>query len=98
MASLVFHPQARTDYRQALSWYSRESRRAATRFQREMDRVLQVIESTPDRYPFFEGIIREAPLNRYPYSLIYQVGDSGEILILAVAHASREPGYWSNRT
>ena len=40
--------------------------------------------------------IRRCRLRRFPYGLIY-AQDQGEILILAVAHTHREPGYWRDR-
>jgi toxin ParE1/3/4 len=39
---------------------------------------------------------RLAVLDRFPFTLPYQIkGD--EIVILALAHTSRRPGYWSRR-
>ena len=42
-----------------------------------------------------EGV-RRCRMNRFPYGLIYAV-DNGDILVLAVAHLHREPGYWRDR-
>jgi hypothetical protein len=33
----------------------------------------------------------------FPYSIVYQV-QSGQIYLVAVAHASRAAGYWQGRT
>ena len=39
---------------------------------------------------------RVAALDRFPFTLPYQIiGD--EIVVLALAHTSRRPGYWSRR-
>jgi plasmid stabilization system protein ParE len=39
---------------------------------------------------------RAAVLDRFPFTLVYQIkGD--EIVILALAHTSRRPGYWMRR-
>jgi hypothetical protein len=35
-------------------------------------------------------------LQKFPYSLFYTI-DSGDLLILAVAHHRRRPGYWVGR-
>ncbi len=32
----------------------------------------------------------------FPYSLVYTI-DRGLVLVLAVVHPSREPGYWLDR-
>jgi len=38
----------------------------------------------------------EAAARRDPFSIIYRV-ESGRILIVAVAHGHRRPGYWKSR-
>jgi len=41
--------------------------------------------------------IRRAKLHRFPYHLFFSVRDE-EVVVLAIAHERREPGYWSDRT
>jgi plasmid stabilization system protein ParE len=41
--------------------------------------------------------IRKHPLRKFRFSLIYSIEKDG-VLILAVAHHSRRPGYWLRRT
>lgn len=45
--------------------------------------------------PTDEGF-RSFPIDKFPFSIIYAV-NSEEIVIFAVAHNSRRPGYWSGR-
>jgi len=40
--------------------------------------------------------VRKFLLARFPYSVYYLSRDD-EVLILAVAHGSRRPGYWRHR-
>lgn len=42
------------------------------------------------------GGFRRILLNQFPYQLIYRV-EGDEIMIYAVAHQSRRPGYWRKR-
>ena len=37
---------------------------------------------------------RRCLLNKFPYGVIYQIRDE-EILVLAIAHLHRRPGYWN---
>jgi plasmid stabilization system protein ParE len=97
MADVVFHPSASTDYRMGLAHYAQRSRRAARGFEREVERVLAAAAGQPLRYPECEAGCREAILTRYPYSVVYRVESDGSVLVVAVAHASREPGYWLGR-
>ncbi|QDU57847.1 type II toxin-antitoxin system RelE/ParE family toxin [Aeoliella mucimassa] len=71
---------------------------AADRFVGEFERAISEIRSSPNRYALylpeqFGTIYRHYLLQRYPYSVIYEVTDT-EVLILAVAHSSRDAGYW----
>ena len=97
MDEVVLHPAAQREYTAAIAWYQQRSERAARLFVAEVERVVAIIAAQPDRYGWYEEPFHEAGLRRYPYSLIYRVEPSGEILIVAVAHASREPGYWQDR-
>ena len=48
----------------------------------------------------FAGIdlldVREYVLPRFPYSLVYRVGETG-LTVVAVSHQHRRRGYWQNR-
>lgn len=39
---------------------------------------------------------RRVPLRRFPYFVVYRE-QGEEIQVVAVAHASRKPGYWRHR-
>lgn len=41
--------------------------------------------------------VRIRTLHDYPYSIAYLVDDDGAILLLAIAHQRRRPGYWLRR-
>ena len=40
--------------------------------------------------------VRRRLVRRFPYAILYVIEDS-EILVLAIAHQSRRPDYWSSR-
>ena len=53
-------------------------------------------EQTPQAFsPHLYGT-RVAPLRRFPYWIVF-VEDAQRILILAVMHSHRKPGYWRKR-
>jgi plasmid stabilization system protein ParE len=91
-----FHPEAQAEYTAAFRWYQEQSLRAASRFESEAERVLDQIAENPDMFPKYDDDHRFALLHRFPYSVVYQVHES-RIHIIAVAHASRLPGYWQDR-
>ena len=97
MANTRFHPEAQAEYEEAIAWYQARSPRASMRLEAEVERVVRVIESNPDIFPKYDDLHRYALLRRFPYSIVYQHWDD-RIYVIAVAHGSRLPGYWQDRT
>lgn len=44
-----------------------------------------------------DSIHREVPLQRFSFNLVYR-NLRGEVVVVAVAHKRRRPGYWRRRT
>ena len=97
MSDVEFHPEAQTDYLSALSWYQSRSPRTAARFETEMERMLNLIASSPEMFPPYDPEHRFVVLRRFPYSVIYQTLP-GKVYVIAVAHSNRLARYWQGRT
>jgi plasmid stabilization system protein ParE len=82
--------------RAAFQWYQERSDTAAARFRDELDRAVEKIGKSPESWPEYVHDTRRYLLRRFPYFVVYQI-TSAEILILAIAHARRRPGYWMDR-
>jgi len=67
-------------------------RRLFAEIQRAEGRIVQFPESAQEIRPG----IRKSPLRTFQYSLMYSI-EPDTILILAVAHHRRRPGYWAGR-
>lgn len=80
----------------AARWYAERSVTAAAGFSAEIDEAESAILEFPDAWPLFDYGTRRYLLRRYPFSVIYRV-ESLRILIVAVAHGHRRPGYWKSR-
>jgi len=93
-------PEALVEYEAAAVWYDDHSPGAGDGFADAIERAELLIAETPRAWPQWSGA--RAGVRRYLipgllYSIAYEVvGD--EIVILAVAHQRRRPGYWFNRT
>jgi plasmid stabilization system protein ParE len=64
-----------------------------------LDDVQRVVDSLREHPYLGHGVdrnLRRMLLHRFPFSLIYSV-EPDEILIVAVAHHGRRPGYWQDR-
>jgi toxin ParE1/3/4 len=62
----------------------------------EVRRAQNLIAQFPESAKEISPGIRKVLLRKFRYSLIYSIGNDG-VLILAVAHQSRRPGYWVSR-
>lgn len=96
MADLTFNPEAEIEYEDALAWYFQRSPDVADRFEAAIDRAVEAIKANPTMFPLCDQIHHFALVRRFPYIIVYRVDDR-EARVIAVAHAKRRPGYWSNR-
>lgn len=90
------HEEARLEVEEAFSWYLSRSIRAAEGFLRELERSLALVAESPTLWTQYEEDSRRYLLRRYPFALIYQLRNE-RVIVLAVAHLKRRPGYWKAR-
>jgi plasmid stabilization system protein ParE len=93
---LQFHPQAEQEYLTALAWYRERSLIAAINFENAFGRALTRIMEAPKRWPIYIADFRKYTLRQYPFSILYQDLPS-QVVVFAVAHGRRRPGYWRDR-
>jgi hypothetical protein len=63
----VFHPEAQGEYQAAFAWYEAHSQQAAVLFEAEVERVIQLVESSPEGFPKYDDLHRYALLRRFPF-------------------------------
>lgn len=68
------------------------------RLEDEVEAVLSFIARFPTaaRPWHRRADVRVAVLERFPFTMPYQL-TRGELIVLALAHSSRRPGYWARR-
>ena len=65
----------------------------------EIVAVVERIKVNLNMWPVLDHQIRRCLVHRFPYGVIYSVDEQrSRVLILAVMHLHRQPGYWSDRT
>ena len=92
-----FHPDAEAEYLEALRWYRERSPASVVRFEAEVSRSVERIEQAPQRWPRYLEDSRRLLLHQFPFEIVYQQSSASLVLILAVAHTHRRPGYWRDR-
>jgi toxin ParE1/3/4 len=93
----VFHPEALTEYAEAVQYYAGKRVEIAQAFINSVEGAVYRIRESPERYVAIDEDVRRCMTRRFPYGVLYTI-EQDYILILAVMHCSREPGYWKNRT
>ncbi len=96
MLSIEILPSARLDFDESFDWYAKRSEQAAVRFAAEIESALAKIVDAPERFGLLDDEHRSCILKRFPFRIVYRIID-GRLLIVAIAHAKRKPGYWENR-
>lgn len=94
---VTLHPSADEEVMAAASYYAKNAnRRAAEDFLVEFDRAVEILREFPRLGTPWRGVMRRFPMRRFPYNIVYYEPSAG-LRIVAVAHQSREPGYWKGR-
>jgi plasmid stabilization system protein ParE len=93
--------EARAELLEARGWYRDKSEHLALDFDRAIAGALDVLGNNPCAGALWLGRprrpqIRRWVMDRYPYSILYRLVDD-RIVVLAVSHAKRKPGYWRDR-
>jgi hypothetical protein len=74
----------------------RTDRASATTFSPQFDAAVTSIEEGPQRWPLIDARHRRRLIRGFPFSIYYRVIDEA-IVIVAIAHYKRRPGYWRSR-
>lgn len=91
-----FHPEARAEYLDATAYYEERQTGLGIRFTIEIENTIQRIIEAPTQWQKIEGDIRRGLTHTFPYGVLYSI-ENDYVIILAVMHHSRKPGYWRTR-
>ena len=94
---LEFHPEALAEFRAAAEYYESQQRGLGSRFVNAIDAAVTRIAEAPESGRIIEDDIRRCLSKVFPYAVLYSI-EPDYILVVAVMHCRREPGYWRNRT
>jgi toxin ParE1/3/4 len=89
----------RAELAEAAAWYEDRRFGLGDDFYDAYERALGAIAEAPSRWPRVAKIaddVRRVPMHDFPYLVIYTVRER-DVLIVALAHMKRRPGYWRRR-
>jgi plasmid stabilization system protein ParE len=89
---------ASDELREAVRWYEARRSGLGGEFFDAVAATILLIETNPEIGTRIsaDGQTRRVLVARFPYQIVYRIRPT-EIVIVAVAHLKRRPGYWKNR-
>jgi plasmid stabilization system protein ParE len=94
--TITFLPEAQSEFLDAISHYEEARPGLGQRFKDEVDRTLLWLAEHPEHCRLRPGGYRRMNVRVFPYYIPYIVRQT-TLWVLAVAHGSRKPEYWSQR-
>jgi plasmid stabilization system protein ParE len=91
-----FHPEAIEEYQAAAYYYSERDPALALRFIEAIEDAIRRILEAPKRWRILDDDVHRCLTHVFPYAVLYTI-EPEFILILAIMHGSRKPGYWKQR-
>ena len=96
MTAPRYHEAAEEELLHEVGYLEVRAKGLGRQFLQEVRRAERTIGQFPESGEVILQGIRKQVLRKFRYSLIYSLEAEGP-LILAVAHHSRRPGYWTRR-
>ena len=96
MTSVTFLHEAEIELWEAVAYYEDKAHGLGLDFENEIERAVQTIADSPERWPLRSDDTRRYLTQRFPYLIVYSYLD-GCIWIIALAHCKRQPEYWRSR-
>lgn len=91
-----FHPEALSEFEAAAQYYAERQPGLELRFIANVEATIQRICKAPKIGRVFDGETRRYLVQVFPYAVLYAI-EPRHVLVIAVTHCSREPGYWQRR-
>ncbi|MEW6239000.1 MAG: type II toxin-antitoxin system RelE/ParE family toxin [Candidatus Omnitrophota bacterium] len=96
MKPVIFSAEAEEEWRRSVDYYERQKAGLGLEFEEDIRSAALTIAQNPQRWPQI-GSAQRYLLTRFPFSLFY-LDFPDCVYVIAVAHMSREPFYWKDRT
>ena len=96
MEKVEFLGAARAEFLAAMDWYEGEAPGLGAEFLDEVTRAAERIVAFPDHGSPHLRSTKRLVLPRFPFDVVY-LPDTNPVVIVAVAHHRRSPGYWKDR-
>ena len=96
MIPYAFHPDADAEFEEAALFYESRMIGLGKSFAAEVERTIALVRDFPEAGSSVGRKLRRVLVARFPYSVVYR-HEADSIVVVAVAHQRRRPGYWRRR-
>ena len=96
MRQVIVHDEAEAEFREAAIFYESQASGLGDDLIAEVKGAIESVVRYPEAGPVVRGGARRRLVLRFPYAVIYRI-EPDRIVVLAVMHTSRRPGYWRRR-
>jgi toxin ParE1/3/4 len=96
MRKLIFLAAAESEVAFAAQFYNRQQENLGKRFVCAVEEAAARVKVDPLLYPVADGNVRRCLVRTFPFCILFRVGKS-RVIIVAVMHLHRKPGYWIER-
>lgn len=96
MKPVIFLPEAEAEMYEAAKYYESQASGLGIDYLSEVERAVASISESPMTWPKVKGELRRRLVRRFPFGILYYI-ESEEIVLVAVAHLRKKPGYWEKR-
>jgi toxin ParE1/3/4 len=96
--TIIVRKAAETEIAETITWYEERRSKLGSQFLESVERAILEIAERPESWPLWhpKRPYRRYVLSRFPFVIFYRV-DKAAVIVVAVAHAKRRPGYWLPR-
>ena len=96
MKPFEFHPEAQSELDEAIGYYEQRVPGLGIDLRKDVESAVRKIQAAPLRWMPYSKRTRRFLVRRFSYLVIFcELPD--KILIVAIAHGKRRPGYWHGR-
>jgi len=89
--------EASTEFAAAVSWYEEQRPGLGGEFFDAIVQTTSLIQAQPEIGTLSsDRRTRRMLVHRFPYQVVYRLSNE-EVIIVAIAHLKRKPGYWRRR-
>lgn len=92
--NVIFLPAAQEELAVAVAYLEIRAPGLGAELLDDVKRISALASTVPSIGRTLDDIHRRLTLQRFPYHLVYRMRDDATVVVVAMAHKRRSPGYW----